>query len=511
MYNLTNPACTDYMAEWIAEEWKSDCLVFDGIYFDRVQAYVSFMWPEIDIDQDGLADSEEKIDSTWQEGVMRLLALLREKLPNAIICGNDAIHDYAPWMHGRLFEMGLNAISASQASFHPFIEEYMGWTDIHREPWAMPLMTGQGPDWLWDTYDTNPWETCPAETVEWVREQYDRMRFGLCSALMDDGLYLYDFGTTWWGHHWWYDEYDAPLGFPLSQGSPLSDTTQLLYEEGFESGTLGYFEQPPWNSIATVTSSQAEVITGQRSVRAVNTNPASLWNEFLWSQTSQMEFEPETTYRISLKYRVMAGADAGFFYAILRDGQGEEFFDIWSTSWDPPAGTVDSLSHMVTTDSRSGYYLIFGMKYDGGIVLDDIKVELGGEPVWRRDFSGGIVLVNPQRDTAIVQLEQVYRAISGQQDPVVNHGGLVTQVVIPPYDGRILLNASQEPDRGDVNADWGVDILDVVRVINIILELGSPPTGNELWAADCNGDDAIDVLDAIGIVGVILGSGICGP
>ncbi len=511
MYNLTNPACTDYMAQVIAEKWQDDCLVFDGIYFDRVQAYVSFMWPEIDIDQDGLADSEEKIDSAWQDGVMRLLALLREKLPNAIICGNDAIHDYAPWMHGRLFEMGLNAISDSRADFRSFVDEYTGWTDIHREPWALPLMTGQGPDWLWDKFGTNPWETCPAETVQWVREQYDRMRFGLCSALMGDGLYLYDFGTTWWGHHWWYDEYDAPLGFPLSEGSPLSDTTQLLYEEGFESGTLGYFEQPPWNSIATVTSSQAEVISGQRSMRAVNTNPASLWNEFLWSQIPLMPFEPNTAYRISWTYRVIAEANDGYFYAILRQGQGEEIFDIWSTSWDPPAGTEDSLNYVVTTDSKAGYYLIFGMKYDGGIVLDDIKVELGDEPVWRRDFSGGIVLVNPQRDTATVSLDKIYRAISGQQDPVVNHGGLVTRVVIPPYDGRILLHASQDPTRGDVNGDLRVDVLDVVRVINIILELGAPPADNELWAADCNGDDAINVLDAIGIVSVILGSGMCEP
>lgn len=509
MYNLTNPACIDYMAELIIQKWQNDCLVFDGIYFDRVQGAVSFMWPEIDIDQDGLADSPEEIDSAWREGVIRLLALLRESIPNAIICGNDALHEYAPWMHGRLFEMGLNAISASRMSFRPFIEEYMGWTDIHRQPWPLPLMTGQGPDWLWDTYGTNPWETCPAETVQWVQEQYDRMRFGLCSALMGEGLYFYSFGTTWWGHLWWYDEYDAPLGYPISEGFPLSNLLLPVYVEDFESGTLGYFQHPPWSSIATLTIDQGEVISGQASVKAVNTNPASLWNEFLWSQTSLMEFEPNTTYRISWTYRILEEADEGYFYAILRQGHGAEIFDIWSASWDPPTGTVDSLSYAVDTDSRTGYYLIFGMKYDAGIVLDDIRIDLGGEPVWRRDFTDGIVLVNPERDTATVQLEKTYRAIYGQQDPVVNHGGLVSQVVLPPYDGRILLNVSQEPMKGDVNRDGIVNILDVVRIIGIILGLDPPPTEHELWAADCNGDGEINILDVVGVVNVILGYGSC--
>jgi hypothetical protein len=63
--------------------------------------------------------------------------------------------------------------------------------------------------------------------------------------------------------------------------------------------------------------------------------------------------------------------------------------------------------------------------------------------------------------------------------------------------------------RGDVNGDGGIDILDVVWTVNIILNIGWHPTEYELWAADCNGDGVVDVLDIVGIVRIILGIGMC--
>ena len=61
--------------------------------------------------------------------------------------------------------------------------------------------------------------------------------------------------------------------------------------------------------------------------------------------------------------------------------------------------------------------------------------------------------------------------------------------------------------KGDVNSDDTVNILDLVRVVNIILE--DQATEYERWAADCNGDGNIDILDVVGIVNVILGTGTC--
>ena len=54
-----------------------------------------------------------------------------------------------------------------------------------------------------------------------------------------------------------------------------------------------------------------------------------------------------------------------------------------------------------------------------------------------------------------------------------------------------------------------MNVLDVLRVINIILEIEPPPTEDELWAADCDGSGSIDILDVVGIINVILGLGSC--
>ena len=54
---------------------------------------------------------------------------------------------------------------------------------------------------------------------------------------------------------------------------------------------------------------------------------------------------------------------------------------------------------------------------------------------------------------------------------------------------------------GDTNADGGVDVLDVVAVVNYII-------GNtdDVTCADMNGDDGVDVLDVVAMVNLIIGN-----
>lgn len=81
---------------------------------------------------------------------------------------------------------------------------------------------------------------------------------------------------------------------------------------------------------------------------------------------------------------------------------------------------------------------------------------------------------------------------------------------LEPYQAQILvLSDTPDPDfqtKGDVNGDLSINILDVIRAVNIILELPPEATEYELWAADFNGDDAVNVLDVVEIVNEILTS-----
>ncbi len=82
--------------------------------------------------------------------------------------------------------------------------------------------------------------------------------------------------------------------------------------------------------------------------------------------------------------------------------------------------------------------------------FDEYDVKLGypitagspvaGTPVWRRDFDGGVALVNTSNtESVVVKLGATMRALSGTQDAAVNDGRTVTELTLPPRDGRLLL------------------------------------------------------------------------
>lgn len=67
-----------------------------------------------------------------------------------------------------------------------------------------------------------------------------------------------------------------------------------------------------------------------------------------------------------------------------------------------------------------------------------------------------------------------------------------------------------EMDRGNINCEGGINVLDVLAVVNHILGT-DPLAGAPLARADCNSDRSVDILDALGIVNVVLGLGECVP
>ncbi len=57
---------------------------------------------------------------------------------------------------------------------------------------------------------------------------------------------------------------------------------------------------------------------------------------------------------------------------------------------------------------------------------------------------------------------------------------------------------------GDINADGGLNILDIVRVVNIIINFGDSISEFEECSAEINGDGTINILDIINIINMVL-------
>jgi hypothetical protein len=86
-----------------------------------------------------------------------------------------------------------------------------------------------------------------------------------------------------------------------------------------------------------------------------------------------------------------------------------------------------------------------------------------------------------------------------------------TEVQIADEDSN-LLDVITVPNEvvgcspGDLDNDGDVDLFDVLRAVDIVLEVGPDPTPLESCAADIDEDGDVDLFDILAIVDIILGA-----
>ena len=120
-------------------------------------------------------------------------------------------------------------------------------------------------------------------------------------------------------------------------------------------------------------------------------------------------------------------------------------------------------------------------------------------------FSGDVVL--PGEDMAILELmfDVSADAIPGDvvgldfTDLIVSDAN-AQEISSEGIGGEFILGI-----KGDLNADLTVNILDIVRGVNIVLFVPPTPTEYESWAADMNDDGTVNILDLVAMVNLSLG------
>jgi len=79
----------------------------------------------------------------------------------------------------------------------------------------------------------------------------------------------------------------------------------------------------------------------------------------------------------------------------------------------------------------------------------------------------------------------------------------------PQVDIAVTMNISDEIcsgwEKGDLNQDTLINVLDIVQMVNLILEPEPDIDPCILWSADINEDEMVNVLDIVNEVGIILG------
>ena len=196
LLNVTNDArqvngrkWNTYLAQFISDELLSSGL-WDGVFYDNTWDNVTFFVGEdVDANRDGLSDGRNA-DAKWIEGMRAIYEETRRLAGEKyLIVGNGTTREYAGQLNGKMVE-----------NFLP-------------EAWAPSMRT----------YALNGSQTqTPRVNIinrntanRGTQNDFRAMRFGLGSALLENGYYSFDFGDQDHGQIWWYDEYAVGLGDAL--------------------------------------------------------------------------------------------------------------------------------------------------------------------------------------------------------------------------------------------------------------------------------------------------------
>lgn len=191
---------TDYLSDFVAYEILSSGL-WDGVFYDNSWYDVSWIQNgAIDANRDGRNDSKTELDSAWRAGMSKLFQLTRDKANKPIYIVGNGDRGYYGDINGIYFE---SFTTSPYISWEEKMRLYKLSDDTSRA--QQIAIVGN-----------------TAADVARAQNDYKKMRFGLASALMEDGYYAYDAGSGSHAEQWWYDEYNINLGEPMGSAVPLT-------------------------------------------------------------------------------------------------------------------------------------------------------------------------------------------------------------------------------------------------------------------------------------------------
>ncbi len=192
---------------------------------------------------------------------------------------------------------------------------------------------------------------------------------------------------------------------------------------------------------------------------------------------------------------------------------------LWSDGWSLCQKDVDYIINFFADAAGEPGYLVASRVVhptptSTGIFLDS---EAGQSPLWYFEAA-----IHPG-----VDLSEGWISIEGSEDQsnpgcgflwmssAVGDGQCYQSGSLVDHDRALCLVYSSEGEKGDVNNDGSINVLDMLSIANHILGI-APLDVQGLWRADlngpvgnCDGDGIANVLDMVKIANIILGNDEC--
>jgi hypothetical protein len=270
-------------------------------------------------------------------------------------------------------------------------------------------------------YGYSPFRDAPASTIEFARTYFQYMRFGLATSLMNDGYYWHDFGDIVHGVDWPYDEYEFDLGYPLGPAervdlNPSAATANLLLNPSFEDPLQG-----AWNlslaaggPAATVTR-DTDAADGRYSALITITNAGQGVNWHIDFNQRDRSLTKGQAYDLTFWAKADTSRDIG-----LASQKGVPDWRNYGLSRTLPITTewkqytVTFEANETVNDSRIQFFL--GTR-TGKVWLDNVRLEIHPDSIYRRFFTKGAALLNGTARRVTVPMPEGYSRFSGAQAP----------------------------------------------------------------------------------------------
>jgi hypothetical protein len=432
--NLTRPEVADFLAGLAYRLIREADFAYDGIFIDNFHTTMSFQSRsdaygnpvKIDANGDGIEDDPTWLDAAWKDGVYRLLRRFRSLMPNALITGHiwntPTDQEARASINGDSIVAAATDVAEGRAQLGGLWARYQGWLESARRP-ALDLIEGAPHHQL--AYGYGIWDASkniPPATLEFARTFYPLVRFGLALTLMGDGYFVFNYGDVGTLLNdlkavWWYDEYDFDLGYPTGPARLLDTTVgnNLIRNGGFEhpwQEKWNFFADPIEGASATVENTGTAAADGSAAHVSIASAGKPYHVQFWQPGLSLLK---EETYTV--RFRARADAVRTIGVGVLKDTPDFRSYGLSNAfeagvDWREYVMTFDS--NVTARDARLCFYL--GDRV-GEVWLDDIVLQAGGEPVYRRDFTNGIVLLNGSDKPARVDLEPGLARFAGRQAP----------------------------------------------------------------------------------------------
>lgn len=427
--NLTKSYVADYQARFAYQTVLDTGLMADGVFFDNVMTSQSWLTSDIygnpvqiDADEDGIPDDPATFDAAWKAGVFREIQTFRQLMPNAIISGHSMdIYEagIAALFNGISIGFTTSDVLENRKPFSVLFSTYNDWLGLAVPP-ATTMIESSPMAQISYGYDYSPWQKIPPSTLEFARTYYPYVRFGLALTLLNNGFFAHEYGDTWHGNDWWYDELNFNLGYPLGPAQlvafPGPPSTNLVVNGSFESPLAD-----PWRNwtadgcTATFREETGNAPAGTNCARIdVSQTTGADW-QIEFAQYNRALIQGES-YDVTFEARsasprlISVSSQKG-----SPDWRNYGLYQLVSISTNWQSYTVTFTANETVTDARLQFF--FGAT-TGTVWLDDVRLTESQPAVYRRDFNNGIVLLNATRQATDISLGAGFHRLTGSQAPL---------------------------------------------------------------------------------------------